>query len=74
MKRNDGQVSLAPESDEDVYKVLKSLCNKGLELGNTFPARLWRSLRNLILTAWSLFRVHIFPSTLFVSSGDEVCE
>jgi hypothetical protein len=58
MKRNDGQVSLAPESDEDVYKALKGLCNKGLELGNdywnwplvgylTFP-----SLQRILNLAW----------------------
>ena len=27
-KRNDGQVSLAAESDEDIYKALKALCMK----------------------------------------------
>ena len=32
-KRNDGQVSLAAESDEDIYKALKPLCTRGIELG-----------------------------------------
>jgi hypothetical protein len=31
MKRNDGQVSFAVESDEEVYKALKNLLDKGLE-------------------------------------------
>lgn len=38
-KRNDGQVSLAAESDEDIYKSLKALCARGIELGRL---RLWR--------------------------------
>ena len=32
-KGNDGQVSLAAESDEDIYKALKALCTRGIELG-----------------------------------------
>jgi hypothetical protein len=58
MKRNDGQVSFAPENDEDVYKALKSLCDKGLEMSNdywnwplvgylTFP-----SLQRILNLAW----------------------
>ena len=35
-KRNDGQVSLASEIDEDIYKSLKRLCTKGIELGNDY--------------------------------------
>ena len=35
-KRNDGQVSLAAESDEDIYKALKALCTRGIELGNEY--------------------------------------
>ena len=31
MKRKDGQVSLAHQSDADVYRSLKVLCDKGLE-------------------------------------------
>ena len=27
-KRNDGQVSLAAESDEEVYEALKALCTR----------------------------------------------
>ncbi len=35
-KRNDGQVSLASESDEDVYKALKGLCKEGIDLRNDY--------------------------------------
>ena len=58
MKRNDGQVSLASGNDEDVYKALKNLCDKGLGLSNeywnwplvgylTFP-----SLQRILNLAW----------------------
>ena len=35
-KRNDGQVSLAAESVEDIYKSLKALCVRGIELGDEY--------------------------------------
>ena len=35
-KRNDGQVSLATKSDEDIYKSLKALCIRGIELGSDY--------------------------------------
>lgn len=58
MRRNDGQVSLVSERDEEVYKDLKILCYKGIELGNeywnwplvgylTFP-----SLQRILNLAW----------------------
>lgn len=35
-KRSDGQVTLAPESDEEVYQALKPLLIKGLDLGKEY--------------------------------------
>ena len=35
-KRNDGQVSLAAETNEDDYKSLKALCARSIELGDEY--------------------------------------
>jgi hypothetical protein len=57
-KKNNGQISLATENDEELYKQLKKLCIKGLDLGSdywnwplagylTFP-----SLNRILNLAW----------------------
>ena len=49
-KRNDGQVSLASEIDEDIYKSVKRLCTKGIELGNDCRNWLFSRLLNFAIT------------------------